>query len=42
MGNTRIDVMIGDAAAQQMNTPGSSLNRAVRASTGMQRQVIRR
>jgi TP901 family phage tail tape measure protein len=42
MGNTRIDVMIGDAAAQQMNTPGSSLNRAVRASTGVQRQVIKR
>jgi hypothetical protein len=42
MGNTRIDVFIGDAAAQQMNTPGSSLNRAVRASTGRQRQVIKR
>jgi phage-related minor tail protein len=41
-GNKRIDVMIGDAAAKQMATPGSSLNRAMRTTTGLQQQVVRR
>ncbi|WP_243547349.1 tape measure protein [Pseudodesulfovibrio tunisiensis] len=41
-GNTRVDVMIGDAAAKQLATPGSSLNRAMRSSTGMKQQVVRR
>jgi hypothetical protein len=41
-GNSRLDVMIGDAAAKQLATPGSSLNRAMRSSTGAKQQVVRR
>ena len=41
-GNKTIDVYVGDMAAKQMNTPGTTLNRAVSAQTGQTRQAIRR
>ena len=41
-GNKTIDVMIGDAAAKQAMTPGTGMNRAVRAATGARTQVTRR
>lgn len=42
MGNKTIDVYVGDMAAKQMNTPGTTLNRAVSAQTGQTRRAIRR
>lgn len=41
-GNTRIDVMVGNVAAQQAATPGSNLNRAIRGTTGARQSVIGR
>ncbi len=41
-GNKTIDVYVGDMAAKQMNTPGTTLNRAVSAQTGQTRRAIRR
>ena len=41
-GNKTIDVWIGDTAADQMQKPGSNLNRAVRNVTGIKQQVTRR
>lgn len=41
-GNKSIQVMIGDAAAAQALTPGTPLNRAVRANNGNKQQVTRR
>lgn len=41
-GNKTIDVYVGDMAAKQMATPGSTLNRAVSAQTGTRRPAIRR
>ena len=41
-GNKTIDVYVGDMAAKQMATPGSTLNRAVSAQTGTSRPAIRR
>lgn len=41
-GNKSIQVMIGDAAAAQALTPGTPLNRAVRANSGNKQQVTRR
>ena len=41
-GNKTIDVYVGDMAAKQMATPGSTLNRAVSAQTGTRRPAIKR
>ena len=41
-GDTRIDVMVGNVAAQQAATPGSNLNRAIRGTTGARQSVIGR
>lgn len=41
-GNTRIDVMVGNVAAQQAAKPGSNLNRAIRGTTGARQSVIGR
>lgn len=41
-GNKRINVIIGDAAAQQVLTPGSALDKANRARFGIQPQATRR
>jgi len=41
-GNKTIDVYVGDMAAKQMLTPGTTLNRAVTAQTGQRRPAIRR
>lgn len=42
MGNKNISVFVGDAAAQQVLTPGSALDKANRARFGIQPQAIRR
>lgn len=41
-GNKTIDVYVGDMAAKQMATPGTTLNRAVSAQTGTRRPAIKR
>lgn len=41
-GNKTIDVFVGDMAAKQMATPGTTLNRAVSAQTGTRRPAIKR
>ena len=41
-GNKTIDVYVGDMAAKQVATPGTTLNRAVSAQTGTKRPAIRR
>lgn len=41
-GGKTIDVWIGDMAADQMNKPGSNLNKAMRNVTGIKQQVTRR
>lgn len=41
-GNKTIDVCVGDMAAKQMATPGTTLNRAVSAQTGTRRPAIKR
>lgn len=41
-GNKTIDVYVGDMAAKQMATPGTTLNRAVNAQTGTRRPAIKR
>lgn len=41
-GGKRIDVIIGDMVARQMNTPGTRLNRAVSNQTGATYPVVRR
>lgn len=41
-GNKTIDVYVGEMAAKQMATPGTTLNRAVSAQTGTRRPAIRR
>lgn len=41
-GNKTIDVYVGDMAAKQMATPGTTLNRAVSSQTGIQRPAIKR
>lgn len=42
MGRKNIRVIIGDAAASQMVTAGSSLDKATRARFGIQPQATRR
>lgn len=41
-GNKTIDVMVGDAAARQLNRPGTTLNKSFYQQTGLQRRAIRR
>lgn len=41
-GNKTIDVMVGDAAARQLNRPGTTLNKSLYQQTGLQRRAIRR
>lgn len=41
-GNKSVSVFVGDAAAQQVLTPGSALDKANRARFGIQPQVTRR
>lgn len=41
-GNTNIEVLVGNVVAKQLTSPGSNLNRAVRATTGARQSVIGR
>ena len=41
-GNTRIDVLVGNVVAKRLASPGTELNRAVRATTGSRQSVIGR
>lgn len=41
-GNRSIEITVGDMAAGQAMKPGSSMNRALRAATGVQQPAIRR
>ena len=41
-GNTNIEVLVGNVVAKQLTSPGSNLNRAVRATTGSRQSVIGR
>lgn len=41
-GNKTIDVMVGNMVANQMQKPGSNLNKVVRNVTGQKPQVVRR
>lgn len=41
-GNTNIEVLVGNVAAKRLATPGTELNRAVRATSGARPSVIGR